>query len=34
MDDDDSIFGPMWPQIHAEIERDLANEPSPSDETE
>lgn len=31
MDEDDSIFGSRWEEISAEIERDLAEEPSPSD---
>jgi len=31
MDDSESIFGCRWEEIRAEIERDLADEPSPSD---
>jgi hypothetical protein len=34
MDEDDSIFGPNFETIRAEIERDLADEPSPSDTTD
>ena len=32
MNEDETIFGPMWPEIRDQIERDLAGEPSPSDE--
>lgn len=31
MDETETIFGSQWEEIRAEIERDLADEPSPSD---
>lgn len=31
MDEEDSIFGSNFEQIRAELERDLADEPSPSE---
>jgi hypothetical protein len=31
MDEDDSIFGPNFEQIRAELERDLVGESSPSE---
>jgi hypothetical protein len=34
MDENETIFGPMWPQILEEITRDLADEPSPSETAE
>jgi hypothetical protein len=34
VDENETIFGPMWPQILEEITRDLADEPSPSETAE
>lgn len=33
-DEDETIFGDMWDEIRSQIERDLADEASPSDEAE
>ena len=34
MDENETIFGSRWEEICAEIERDLASEPSPSETRE
>ena len=34
MDENETIFGDRWEEIRDQIERDLGDEPSPSEEAE